>query len=153
MDVILLENVKSLGEIGKVVKVKRGYARNYLIKFGKALSATKDNINLVNKKKDQLNKKNIEIKKSAKKVYDVINNKKYTFYRRAIENNELYGSVKPTEIGKQIENIEKVEIKPSSIDLSEEIKKIGSFSAKVNLHPKVQAKILIEVVKEDEKTS
>ena len=153
MDVILLENVKSLGEIGKVVKVKRGYARNYLIKFGKALSATKDNINLVNKKKDQLNKKNIEIKKSAKKVYDVINNKKYTFYRRAIENNELYGSVKPTEIGKQIENIEKVEIKPSSIDLSEEIKKIGSFSAKVNLHPEVQAKILIEVVKEDEKTS
>ena len=153
MDVILLENVKSLGQIGEVVKVKRGYARNYLIKFGKALSATKDNINLVNKKKDKLNKKNIEIKKSAKKLYDVINNKKYTFYRRAIENNELYGSVKPTEIGKQIENIEKVEIKPSSIDLSEEIKKIGSFSAKVNLHPEVQAKILIEVVKEEEKTS
>jgi len=153
MDVILLENVKSLGQIGKVVKVKRGYARNYLIKFGKALSATKDNINLVNKKKDKLNKKNIEIKKSAKNVYDVINNKKYTFYRRAIENNELYGSVKPTEIGKQIENIEKVVIKPSSIDLSEEIKKIGSFSAKINLHPEVQAKILIEVVKEDEKTS
>ena len=150
MDVILLENVKSLGQIGKVVKVKRGYARNYLIKFGKALIATKGNIDLVNKKKDKLNKKNIEIKKSAKKLYDVINNKKYTFYRRAIENNELYGSVKPTEVGKQIENIEKVEIKPSSIDLSEEIKKIGSFSAKVNLHPEVQAKILIEVVKEEE---
>lgn len=153
MNVILLEKVKSLGEIGEIVKVKRGYARNYLIKFGKALNATKENIDLVNKKKDKLDKKNVEIKKSAKKIYDLINNKKYTFLRRAIENNMLYGSVKPTEIAKQIEKMENVEIKPSSIDLGEEIKKIGSFSATITLHPEVQAKILIEVVKEHEKTN
>ena len=151
MNVILLESIKKLGQIGDVVKVKRGYARNFLIKFGKALNATKENVEIVNKKKDKLDKKNIEIKKSAKKISDLINKKTYKFARRAQENDELYGSVKPTEIAKEIELSDKVEIKPSSIDLNKEIKKIGSFEAVVNLHPEVQAKILIEGVKEGEK--
>ena len=68
MEVILLEKVKNLGEIGEIVKVKRGHARNYLIRYGKALNASKENIAFVNKKKIELNKKNIDLKKSAKKM-------------------------------------------------------------------------------------
>ena len=70
MEVVLLENIKNLGQIGDVVGVKRGHGRNFLIKYGKALKASKENIDLVNKKKAELNKKNIELKKSAKKILD-----------------------------------------------------------------------------------
>jgi large subunit ribosomal protein L9 len=151
MDVILLENIKSLGKIGDVVNIKRGYGRNFLIKYGKALKASKENIDIVNKKKLQLNEKNASLKKASKKIYDVINSKKYTFLRRVKDNNELYGSVKPKEISNIIEESDKIEIKPSQVDLSKEINKIGSYEAKINLHAEVQAKILIEVVKEEEK--
>ena len=150
MEVVLLENIKNLGIIGDVVKVKRGHGRNYLIKYGKALIASKININLVNKKKAELNEKNISLKKDAKKTYDIINKKKYKFLKRAKENDELYGSIKPKEISKTIENLEKIQIKPSQIDLSKELVKIGLYEAKINLHAEVQAKIHIEVVKQEE---
>ena len=149
MQVILLENIKNLGKIGDVVAVKRGHGRNFLIKYGKALIASKDNIDLVNKKKENLNIKNLAIKKEAKKIFDIINNKKYKFFKRAKDNDELYGSVKPKEISKAIEDLDQIQIKPAQIDLSEEINKIGFYSAKINLHPEVQAKILIKVVKEE----
>ena len=151
MEVVLLENIKSLGNIGDVVNVKRGHGRNFLIKYGKALIASKTNIDTVNKKKAELNEKNISLKKDAKKNYDIINKKKYKFLKRAKENNELYGSIKPKEISKTIENIEKIEIKPSQIDLSKELVKIGLYEAKINLHAEVQATIHIEVVKQEEK--
>ena len=150
MEIVLLENIKNLGIVGDVVKVKRGHGRNFLIKYGKALIASKININLVNKKKAELNEKNISLKKKAKKTYDIINEKNYTFSKRAKDNNELYGSIKPKEISRAIENIEKLEIKPSQIDLGKEIVKIGLYDAKINLHAEVQATIHIEVVKEEE---
>ena len=151
MEVILLENIKSLGNIGDVVNVKRGHGRNFLIKYGKALVASKTNIDLVIKKKAELNEKNVSLKKDAKKTYDIINKKKYKFLKRAKENNELYGSIKPKEISKTIESVEKIEIKPSQIDLSKEIVKLGLYEAKINLHTEVQAIIHIEVVKQEEK--
>ena len=150
MEVVLLENIKKLGKIGDIVNVKRGHGRNFLIKYGKALKASKENIDLVNKKKDDLNLKNIAIKKEAKKIFDVINNKKYQFTKMAKENLELYGSIKPKELSKNIENIEKIEIKPSQIDLGKEINKIGLYEAKINLHAEIVANINIEVVKEKE---
>ena len=150
MEVVLLENIKNLGKIGDIVVVKRGHGRNFLIKYGKALKASKDNINLVNKKKENLNVKNLVLKKEAKKFFDVINNKKYTFFKRAKDNDELYGSIKPKELSKTIENIEKIEIKPSQIDLGKEINKVGSYEAKINLHAEITANIHIEVVKEKE---
>ena len=149
MEIVLLENIKNLGQIGEVVKVKRGYGRNFLIKFGKALKASKENISLVNKKKTELNQKNLELKKNAKKIYDVINNSKFSFSKNAKENGELYGSIKPMELSKAILKLKKIEVKPSQIDLSKEIKKTGSYFAQINLHPEVQAKIHIEVVKEE----
>ena len=152
MEIVLLENIKNLGKIGDVVDVKRGHGRNFLIKYGKALQASKKNIDLVNKKKTELNEKNLELKKATKRNYDIINNKSYKFTKRAKENNELYGSIKPKEICKIIESIYKVEIKPSQIDLDTEINKIGSYEAKINLHAEIQAKIHIVVVKEEDKT-
>ena len=149
MEIILLENIMNLGKIGDLVKVKNGYGRNFLLKQGKALRASKENISLVNKKKTELNQKNLELKKNAKKIYDVINNSKFSFSKNAKENGELYGSIKPMELSKAILELKKIEVKPSQIDLSKEIKKTGSYFAQINLHPEVQAKIHIEVVKEE----
>ena len=151
MEVVLLENIKNLGNIGDLVNVKRGYGRNFLIKYRKALKASKINIDFVNKKKDVLNEKNISLKKNAKKIYDIINKKNYKFLKRVKDNDELYGSIKPREISKTIENIDKVEIKSSQIDLTKEIIKIGFYEVKVNLHAEVLATIHIEVVKQAEK--
>ena len=150
MEVVLLENIKNLGKIGEIVFVKRGHGRNFLIKYGKALKASKENIELVNKKKEDLNVKNLALKKEAKRIFVIINNKKYKFSKRAKDNEELYGSIKPKEISKTIESIEKIEIKPSQIDLSNEINKTGSYTAKINLHAEILANIHIEVVKEKE---
>ena len=153
MQVILLENIINLGKIGDIVKVKRGYARNYLIKFEKALNASKENIEIVNNKKEQLNKKDLVFKKEAKKNFEILNNKNYKIQKLVTENNDLYGSVKPTEITKIIKEKDNVSIEPSQIDLEKEIKSIGIFKATVNLHSEIQVNILIEVVKsEDIKT-
>ena len=152
MEVVLLENIKNLGQIGDVVKVKRGHGRNFLIKYGKALQASKENIDLVKKKKAILNEKNIELKKNAKKIYDVVNSKKYRFSKRAKENDELFGSIKPKELAKMMNEMDKTEIKPSQIDMGKDINKIGNYEANINLHAEVQAKIHIEVVKVEEKT-
>jgi large subunit ribosomal protein L9 len=151
MEVVLLENIKNLGSIGDVVTVKRGHARNFLIKYGKALKASKINIEEVNKKKIKLNEKDIELKKVAKKNHDLLNKKKYKFEKLSKDNNELYGSIKPKEISNTLNNIEKIEIAPSQIDLGSEISKIGTYDVKINLHAEVQATIHIEVVKQEEK--
>ena len=150
MQVVLLENIKNLGKIGDVVNIKRGFGRNFLIKYGKALIASKLNINIVNKKKDELNEKNIVLKKEAKKISDIINKKNYKFSKRTKDNNELYGSIKPKEISMTIEKIDKVIIKPSQVDLGKEINKIGVYTTKINLHAEVQAIIHIEVVKQED---
>ena len=151
MEIVLLENIKNLGKIGDVVNVKRGHGRNFLIRYGKALKASKINIDLVNKKKSELNEKNVSLKKNAKKIYDIINKKTYKFVKRTKDNDELYGSIRPKEISKTIENIDKAEIKQSQIDLGKEINKIGFYQVKINLHAEVLATIHIEVVKEEEK--
>jgi hypothetical protein len=92
----------------------------------------------------------VELKRNVKKIYDVINLKKYKFLKRAKENNELFGSIKPKELSKTINEINNIEIKPSQIDLGKEIYKIGEYEAKVNLHAEIQAKIHIQVVKIEE---
>ena len=107
---------------------------------------------IIEKLTKELNEKNFELKRSAKKVYDIINNSKFKFSKRAKDNNELYGSIKPLELSKAIENTNKLDIKPSQIDLGKEMKKIGSYEAKINLHAEIQATIHIEVVKEEDKT-
>ena len=152
MQIILLENIKNLGNIGDVINVKRGYARNYLIKNNKALYASEKNINEVNKKKAELNKKDLEVKKDAKKLFNLLNNKTFKVKKLVTENNELYGSVKPTEISKIIFEKENIKVKPSQMDLETGIKTVGMFKVNINLHAEIQANILIQVEKlEDNK--
>ena len=79
MQVILLEKIRNLGDIGQVVDVKDGYGRNFLLKTGKALRLNKENLEYVSKKKDELNKKNIELKKKLKNTAQIINNKSFVF--------------------------------------------------------------------------
>ena len=146
MKVILLENLRKIGSIGDVINVKRGFARNYLISNKKALYASKENIKQVEKIKIELNKKDQEKKKNAKNIFEKINKKEYLIKKLSTENNELYGSVKPTEISKLILELDKQEIKPSLIQLEEEIKSLGTFKVKINLHSDIQAKINIKVV-------
>ena len=81
MEIVLLENIKNLGKIGDVVNVKRGHGRNFLIKYGKALKASEVNINLVNKKKEELNEKNITLKKNAKKFMTLLIKKIINFLK------------------------------------------------------------------------
>ena len=145
MKVILLENVKRIGSIGEVIDVKRGFARNYLIANKKALYASKENINTVEKIKIDLSKKDNEKKKEASKIAEQINAKEFSIKKLSTENKELYGSVKPTEIAKLIQNENKIEIKPSMIQPVEEIKSLGKFKVKISLHSEVDAEISIDV--------
>ena len=146
MKVILLENVKKIGSIGDVIDVKRGFARNFLISNKKALYASKENIKEVEKIKNELNTKDNEKKKIAKEILEKINKKEYIIKKLSTENNELYGSVKPNEISKIILELDKQEIKASMIQPIEEIKSLGSFKVKIDLHPEIQAEIVIKVI-------
>ena len=145
MKVILLENVKRIGSVGDVIDVKRGFARNFLIANKKALYASKENIQEVEKIKADLSKKDNERKQEAAKIAEQINNKEYSVQKLSTENNELYGSVKPTEISKLIEEIDKIEVKPSMIQPVQEIKSLGKFKVKIYLHSEVDAEIHIKV--------
>tara|TARA_B110000003_G_scaffold263939_1_gene288211 strand:+ start:50 stop:508 length:459 start_codon:yes stop_codon:yes gene_type:complete len=149
MKIILLENVKRVGSIGEVIEVARGYARNFLIANKKALYASKENILEVEKIKSNLSKKDNEKKMEASQISEQINGKEYSVQKLSTENNELYGSVKPTEIAKLIHNENKIDIKPSMIQPVEEIKALGKFKVKISLHSEVDAEIFVIVVSAD----
>ena len=150
MKVILLENVRKIGSIGEIIDVKRGFARNFLISKKKALFSSKENIKEVEKIKQDLNKRDNDKKKEAKLIHEKIKNKQYEIKKLSTENKELYGSVKPTEISKVLENIEKVKINPSLIQPSKEIKSLGNFDVLINLHSEVQTQIVIKTVPQEE---
>ena len=149
MQVILLENIMKLGKIGDQVEVKNGFARNYLLRQGKALRASKENIELVSKKKVELNKKNEEAKSQFKEIASKILNKNLKFNKECKENGELYGSIKPKEVSNAFKNILKVDISPSQIDLRQEIDKTGKYKINVNLHAEVTASVNLHVDKID----
>jgi len=147
MEIILLENILNLGNIGDKVTVKNGYGRNFLLKKGKALRFNKENLDLVSKRKDELNKKNNEIKNKFKEIAKLINNKTFTFNKESKENGELYGSIKPKEITNLIKEKANADVSPSQIILKDEINKIGLFAANVNFHSEVKAQISIKIDK------
>ncbi len=149
MRVILLENLRNFGSIGDIVDVKRGFARNYLIAQKKALFASKKNIENVEKIKKELNKKDIEKKKSAKDIADKLDKKTFDVRKLCTENKELYGSVKPTEISKLIKELANIDINSSLIQPVKEIRSIGKFKILINLHSEVQANIYINVISDE----
>ena len=145
MKVILLENIKRVGSIGEIIDVKRGFGRNFLIANKKALYASKENIQEVDKIKTELSKKDNEKKKDAAQISEQINGKEYFVKKLSTENNELYGSVKPTEIAKLIQEKNKIDIKPSMIQPVQEIKALGKYKVKIFLHSAVDAEVTIDV--------
>ena len=147
MEIILLENIMNLGNIGDKVIVKAGYGRNFLLKQGKALRFNKDNQELVNKKKDELNIKNTEIKNKYKEIAKLIDNKTFIFNKESKENGELYGSIKPKEITNLIKEKANAEVGPSQIILKDDLNKIGIFKANINFHSEVKAVISIKIDK------
>ena len=149
MQVILLENITKLGKIGDLVNVRNGFARNYLLKKNKALRANKENIELVNKNKSELTKKNVEIKNKFIEKANKIKNKNIKVYKAIKENGDLYASIKPKEISKIIFDELKTEIGPSEITIKKEINKIGQFDINIVLHSEVQTKISLKVEKLD----
>ena len=149
MKVILLENLRKIGSIGEIIDVKRGFARNYLISKKKALFASKENIKEVEKIKNELSKKDQDKKNIAKEIDEKIKNKEYTIKKLSTENKELYGSVKPSEISKVINQYDNIDINSSLIQPAKEIKSLGKFKVVINLHSEVQATIVINVISEE----
>ena len=147
MELILLENILNLGNIGDKVKVKSGYGRNFLLKQGKALRFNKENQNYVDRKKDELNKKNIEIKNKFKEISKLINNKTFLFRKESKENGQLYGSIKPKEIATLIKDEAKADVSPSQIILKDSLNKIGLFKVEINFHSEVKTNISLEINK------
>ena len=147
MELILLENIINLGNIGDKVKVRNGYGRNYLLKQGKALRFNKENLELVNKKKDELNKKNTELKNKFKESSKLLNNKSFNFFKESKDNGELYGSIKPKEITNLINDKIKVEVSPSQIILKNELNKVGTYKVEILFHSEVKAIISIKIDK------
>ena len=145
MELILLENIINLGNIGDKVTVKNGYGRNYLLKKGKALRYNKDNQALVNNKKAELNKKNIEIKNKFIEIAKLVNNKTFKFNKESKDNGDLYGTIKPKEIANLIKEKTKADVSPSQIILKNDLNKIGVFKAEINFHSEVNAEISIRI--------
>ena len=147
MELILLENILNLGNIGDKVKVKDGYGRNFLLKKGKALRFNEENLKFVNKKKDELNKKNTELKNRFKEIAKLVNNKTFLFNKECKENGELYGSIKPKEISNLIRDKANAEVNPSQIILKDDLNKIGIFKVNIHFHAEVKASISLKIDK------
>ena len=130
--------------------MKRGFARNFLISQKKALFASKENIKEVEKIKSELSKRDQDKKNEAKNIDEKIRNKKYTIKKLSTENKELYGSVKPTEISKMLKSEDNVEINPSMVQPTKEIKSLGEYTVILNLHSEIQSKITIIVETKEE---
>ena len=145
MQIILLENILKLGKIGDQVEVKNGFARNFLLRQGKALRASKENIEFVSKKKGELNKKNDEIKNQFKEIASRILNKTLKFNKESKENGELYGTIKPREVSNAFKTILNVEINPSQIELRQEITQTGKYKININLHAEVAVSVNLQV--------
>ena len=150
MKVILLENIRKIGSIGEIIDVKRGFARNYLIAQKKALFASKENVKEVEKLKTELSKKDQDKKNQAREISEKIKNKEFEIKKLSTENKELYGSVKPTEISKLLQEKDSITVNPSLIQPTKEIKSLGTYKVILNLHSEIQTEIKIKVMAQEE---
>ena len=149
MEVILLESFNKLGKIGDIVKVKDGFARNYLIPQKKALRANKENKVHFTKIKQDLIEKNKKIIEEAKKSLKIISGEEIIFIRNASDNGQLYGSVSPKDISNYF-NQKQIDIKPSNINLHSAIKKVGIYNINIKLHAEVTCELKINVATSNE---
>ncbi|APX88359.1 50S ribosomal protein L9 [Brevirhabdus pacifica] len=149
MDVILLERVAKLGQMGEVVSVKEGYARNYLLPQGKARRASDANLKMFEEQKAQLEARNLETKKEADSLAAKIDDQQYVVIRSASDAGALYGSVTTRDAADAI-NEDGVSIDRKQIVLSEPIKYLGLHTVTVVLHPEVTASVKLNVARSPE---
>ena len=149
MDVILLERVAKLGQMGEVVSVKEGYARNFLLPQGKALRASKDNIARFEADKAQLEARNLETRKEAEKLAGSLEGQSFVLIRQAADSGALYGSVPPCDAADAAEAAG-FTIDKRQIDLGRPIKELGLHSVVVHLHPEVEVEIKLNVARSQE---
>jgi len=146
MEVILLERVAKLGQMGEVVRVKDGFARNYLLPHGKALRATEANKSKFEGMKQDLQAKNLETKGAADKIGSKLNGKSFPVIRQASESGQLYGSVSPRDLAALLtEN--GFEVDRNQIALNVPIKTIGQHKVPVHLHPEVEVTVTVNVAR------
>lgn len=148
--VILLERVEKLGNMGDVVNVKPGFARNYLLPQKKALRASKDNIAYFEAQKKHLQADSDKQKTEAEKLLSKIDAVKVPLIRQASESGQLYGSVTARDIAKQIKDVTGETIDRSKVLMNQNYKQIGLFPVEVALHPEVKAEVIINIARSDE---
>ncbi len=149
MQVILLERVAKLGQMGEVVDVKSGYARNYLLPQGKALSASKANVEAFEGQKAQLEAQNLETKKEAEKMAEKLNGQQFVVIRSASDAGALYGSV-TTRDAADAATAEGFTVDRKQVVLINPIKELGVHEVQVILHPEVIATIELNVARSAE---
>tara|TARA_B000000557_G_scaffold116530_1_gene94445 strand:- start:405 stop:1103 length:699 start_codon:yes stop_codon:yes gene_type:complete len=146
MKIVLLERINKLGQMGDIVDVRSGYARNFLLPFKKALRATKENIDFFKEQKSILEAKNLENKKEAEGVKAKIDGKSFILIRSASDTGALYGSVSSKDIN-EIVSADGIEISKNQIKLEKPIKELGVYKIIVSLHSDISAEIFINVAR------
>ncbi len=149
MQVILLERVAKLGQMGDVVDVKPGYARNYLLRQGKALSASESNIADFKERKAQLEAQNLETRKEAEALAEKLDGKHFTVIRQASDGGNLYGSVS-TRDAANIATEQGFSIDRKQVIIRQPIKELGLHEVEVHLHPEVMVTIALNVARSPE---
>ena len=146
MEVILLERIGKLGQMGDVVRVKDGFARNFLLPRGKALRATADNKKRFDEMKAELQTRNLEMKGEAGKIASKLDGKTYVVLRQASESGQLFGSVSTRDIAGLIK-VDGAEVSRSQIVLNAPIKTIGQYKVPLALHPEVEIAVTVTVAR------
>lgn len=149
MEVILLERVAKLGQMGETVRVKDGYARNFLLAKGKALRATKENKTRFEAMRKELEAKNLENRGEAEKISAGIDGKTFVVLRQASETGQLFGSVTTRDIAAMIADLG-IEVTRNQIHLHAPIKMIGGHKVPVALHPEVEVTIQVNVARNED---
>ena len=153
MEVILLERVAKLGQMGEVVRVRDGFARNYLLPRGKALRATEANKKRFEGDRAQLEARNLELKAEAEKVGGKLDGKTFVIIRQAGESGHLYGSVSPRDIAEAAAAATGVSVHRNHVELLQPIKTIGLHTVDVSPHPEVTVKVTVNVARSDEEAA
>ena len=149
MNIILLERVEKLGQMGEFVSVKSGYARNFLLPQGKAVFASKENIKMFEEKKSQLEGENISRKKEAQNLADNIKFKEVVLIRAASESGQLYGSVSAKDISNVVTEAG-LSINKSQINLNKAIKTLSYEDIYIKLHPEISIKLKLNIARSSE---
>ena len=147
MEVILIENIEKLGQIGEVVKVKDGYARNYLLPNKKVLRANKENLKIFEQKKSIIENEEKKRKSKSLEIAKKIANSEFILVRNASENDQLYGSVTTKDIIKEIKLIKEIDFLNEQINLKKPIKSLGVFEIELSIYTGIKEKILINIAK------